>query len=75
VDKKGNYQWAHAQLPRRMGKQALKSASSRYFVFPGADFMLLSRKLAGVYAFIASLDARFDPSVVLESVLREAKLN
>ncbi|HQQ63459.1 MAG TPA: AarF/UbiB family protein [Pseudomonadales bacterium] len=72
MDTEGNYQWAHAQLPKRMGKQALHSATSRYFVFPGADFMLLSRKLAGVYAFIASLDARFDASPVMEKVLQDA---
>ena len=74
VDTAGNYCWADAQLPKRMGKQALQSAFSRYFIFPGADFMLLSRKLAGVYAFIAALDARFDASVVMDKVIQEAKL-
>ncbi len=71
VDGDGNYRWAHANLPKRMGKQALASAFSRYFVFPGADFLLLSRKLAGVYAFIAALDAQFDAVPVMEKVLQD----
>lgn len=71
VDKKGRYCWAAARLPKRMGKQALQSAFSRHFVFPGADFLLLSRKLAGVYAFIATLDARFDASAVMEKIIAE----
>jgi predicted unusual protein kinase regulating ubiquinone biosynthesis (AarF/ABC1/UbiB family) len=71
VDAAGNYLWANAQLPKRMGKQALQSAASRHFVFPGADFLLLSRKLAGVYAFIAALDARFDAADSVEKILSE----
>jgi hypothetical protein len=71
VDKKGRYCWAAAKLPKRMGKQALQSAFSRHFVFPGADFLLLSRKLAGVYAFIATMDARFDASIVMEKIIAE----
>jgi predicted unusual protein kinase regulating ubiquinone biosynthesis (AarF/ABC1/UbiB family) len=69
VDADGNYLWAHALLPKRMGKQALQSAFSRHFAFPGADFLLLSRKLAGVYAFIAALDARFDGGEVMRKVV------
>lgn len=69
VDDEGRYLWAHARLPKRMGKQALQSAFSRHFAFPGADFLLLSRKLAGVYAFIAALDARFDGSAVMQRVV------
>ena len=71
MDQDGNYCWADANLPKRVGKQALQSAFSQYFVFPGADFLLLSRKLAGVYAFIAEMDARFDGSTVVERLLAE----
>lgn len=71
VDEQGSYCWAAARLPKRMGKQALQSAFSRHFVFPGVDFLLLSRKLAGVYAFIAALDARFDAARVMEKILAE----
>lgn len=71
LDTEGNYCWAQARLPKRMGKQALSSAFSKHFVFPGADFLLLSRKLAGVYAFIAALDARFDACPLVEKILQE----
>jgi predicted unusual protein kinase regulating ubiquinone biosynthesis (AarF/ABC1/UbiB family) len=71
IDSQLNYCWAAANLPKRMGKKAVKSAISQYFSFPNADFLLLSRKLAGVYAFIAALDAKFDASVVLEKILLE----
>jgi predicted unusual protein kinase regulating ubiquinone biosynthesis (AarF/ABC1/UbiB family) len=71
VDQDGHYCWAQARLPKRMGKQALQSAFSKHFAFPGADFMLLSRKLAGVYAFIAALDARFDGGEVMRRVVQE----
>ncbi len=74
VDKEGRYCWAAARLPKRMGKQALQSAFSRHFVFPGADFLLLSRKLAGVYAFIATMDARFDASIVMEKIIAEMEM-
>ncbi len=72
IDSQLNYCWAAANLPKRMGKKAVKSAISQYFSFPNADFLLLSKKLAGVYAFIAALDAKFDAGVVLEKILLEA---
>ncbi|MEZ5494965.1 MAG: AarF/UbiB family protein [Pseudomonadales bacterium] len=69
LDEQGNYCWATARLPERMGKQALQSAFSKHFVFPGVDFMLIARKLAGVYAFIAALDAKFDGGIVMDKVI------
>jgi len=69
MDSQGNYCWAAAKLPKRMGKLAVYSAFSRHFVFPGIDFLLVARKLAGVYTFIATLDAKFDGSVVMEKVI------
>ncbi len=69
VDEQGAYCWARAKLPERMGKLALQSAFSKHFQFPGVDFMLVARKLAGVYAFIAALDARFDGGLVMEKVM------
>jgi predicted unusual protein kinase regulating ubiquinone biosynthesis (AarF/ABC1/UbiB family) len=71
VDNQLNYCWADANLPKRMGKLAVKSAFSQFFSFPGADFLLLSRKLAGVYAFIAALDARFDGGAIVEKIISE----
>ena len=71
VDADGNYCWAQARLPGRMGKKALHSALRQHFAFPGADFLLLSRKLAGVYAFIAGLDARFDACSLVDKIVQE----
>ena len=71
VDDQLHYCWAAAKLPKRMGKQALQSAFNKNFSFPGADFLLVSRKLAGVYAFIAALDARFDASRVIEKIIAD----
>jgi predicted unusual protein kinase regulating ubiquinone biosynthesis (AarF/ABC1/UbiB family) len=75
VDDQLNYCWAAAKLPKRMGKQAFQSAFSKDFSFPGADFLLVSRKLAGVYAFIAAMDARFDASCVIEKIIKEMPVN
>ncbi|HNN86290.1 MAG TPA: AarF/UbiB family protein, partial [Pseudomonadales bacterium] len=69
IDEEGRYCWATARLPERMGKRAAKSAFSKHFTFPGIDFMLVARKLAGIYAFIAALDAKFDGSIVMEKVM------
>lgn len=71
IDDQYNYCWSAANLPKRIGKQALQSAASYYFSFPNADFLLFSRKLAGVYAFIAAMDARFDASIIFEKYLYE----
>ena len=70
-DKELNYCWSAAKLPKRMGKKAFKSAFSKNFSFPGTDFLLISRKLAGVYAFIAALDARFDASYLIEKIIAD----
>ncbi|MCC7515823.1 MAG: hypothetical protein IT470_00630, partial [Pseudomonadales bacterium] len=73
VDEQGNYCWQAARLPTRMGKQALRSAFSEHFEFPGADFMLIARKLAGVYSFIAALDARIDGGIVMDKIIAEMR--
>ena len=69
IDNQFNYCWSSANLPKRIGKQALQSAASYYFSLPNAEFLLFSRKLAGVYAFIAAMDARFDASIIFEKYL------
>lgn len=59
-NKQQAYRWAHSNLPRRIAKQATKAAYSKYFAIPPREFTFLSRKLLGVYTFIAALDAEFD---------------
>jgi predicted unusual protein kinase regulating ubiquinone biosynthesis (AarF/ABC1/UbiB family) len=60
LNKQQAYRWAHSNLPRRMAKQAAQSACSKYFAIPPGEFTFLSKKLLGVYTFIAALDAEID---------------
>ncbi len=60
LNAENGYRWNHSNLPKRVGKQAAKSAFSRHFSMPPKEFTFLSRKLLGVYSFIAALDAEFD---------------
>ena len=66
INEEGQYCWAKSQLPKRAAKHAAKSALSQYFAIPPKEFVLLSRKLLGVYAFIAALEAEFNPDGFLE---------
>ncbi len=65
----GDYRWRESDLLKRMSKQAARSAASRYFSMPGGDFMLLNRKLAGVFTFISVLGAEFNGADLLEQYL------
>lgn len=66
LNEQGVYRWQHSQLPKRVAKQAAKSAFSKYFAAPPKEFTFLSRKLLGVFSFIAVLDAEFNGKPVLE---------
>lgn len=61
LNAQGEYRWAHSRLPKRAGKHAAQSAISRYFAVPPKEFVFVSRKLLGVYSFIAALEAEFNP--------------
>lgn len=61
LNAQGEYCWAHSKLPKRAAKHAAQSAMSRYFVMPPKEFAFVSRKLLGVYSFIAALSAEFNP--------------
>lgn len=69
LNSQGEYCWAKSLLPKRAAKHAAKSAMSRYFVMPPKEFSLLSRKLLGVYSFIASLDAQFNSQELVKQYL------
>ncbi|NNC55238.1 MAG: AarF/ABC1/UbiB kinase family protein, partial [Pseudomonadales bacterium] len=56
----GEYHWANSRLIQRAGKAGAKKAASRHFATPSKDFILIARKLAGVFTFIAVLDAEFN---------------
>ena len=66
VNSKGEYRWADSGLPKRAAKHAATSAMSRHFVVPPKEFAFLSRKLLGVYSFIAALGAEFNPDNMLD---------
>ena len=65
----GEYPWQSSQLPRRVAKRAIAASLSKHFAMPPVEFLLLMRKLTGVYTFIAALDARFNGETVIESFL------
>ncbi|WP_372864171.1 ABC1 kinase family protein [Spongiibacter sp.] len=56
----GLYDWRRSNLPKRIAKRAVAASISTYFALPPKDFLYVMRKLMGVYALIAQLDARFD---------------
>jgi predicted unusual protein kinase regulating ubiquinone biosynthesis (AarF/ABC1/UbiB family) len=64
VNSAGEYLWAESKLPKRAGKHAAKSALSKHFKVPPKEFTLLSRKLLGVYSFIAALQGEFNASEI-----------
>lgn len=66
LNKKGEYDWRASRLPRRLSKQAAKAALSVHFHVPPGDFVFLSRKLVGVYTFIAALGAQFNGAPLME---------
>ncbi len=69
LNDEGDYRWQSSQLPKRAAKHAAQSAMSAYFVTPPRAFTFLSRKLLGVYRFIATLDAEFDPRPLIKPYL------
>jgi predicted unusual protein kinase regulating ubiquinone biosynthesis (AarF/ABC1/UbiB family) len=69
LNKQQAYRWAHSNLPRRMAKQAAQTACSKYFAIPPGEFTFLSKKLLGVYTFIAALDAEIDGRETLKTYL------
>ncbi|NNM10474.1 MAG: AarF/ABC1/UbiB kinase family protein [Pseudomonadales bacterium] len=60
LNAQGEYHWANSRLIQRAGKAGAKKAASRHFATPSKDFVLIARKLAGVFTFIAVLDAEFN---------------
>ena len=65
----GLYNWRRRNLPKRIAKRAVAASISTYFALPPKDFLYVMRKLMGVYALIAQLDARFDGEPVFREFL------
>ncbi len=67
----GLYDWRRSNLPKRIAKRAVAASISTYFALPPKDFLYVMRKLMGVYALIAQLDARFDGEPVFREFLSD----
>lgn len=66
LNSRGEYRWRESRLPRRLSRQAAKAALSVHFHVPPGDFVFISRKLVGVYTFIAALGAEFDGGPLMQ---------
>lgn len=67
----GEYCWASSQLMQRAGKQGASKASSRHFSPPARDFILMARKLTGVFTFISVLRAEFNAWPMAERYIKQ----
>ncbi len=66
INEKGEYKWKESNLPRRVAKQAARSAISKYFKIPPKEFVFLNRKLIGVFTMISVLGAEFNAEEMLK---------
>ena len=63
------YNWKDSRLLRRAGKLGSKSLLVKGFVMPPQEFMLLVRKLTGVFTFVSTLDARINSADIIKPYL------
>ncbi|MGB5324801.1 MAG: AarF/ABC1/UbiB kinase family protein [Pseudomonadales bacterium] len=71
----GDYHWANSRLIQRAGKSGARKAASRHFATPSRDFILIARKLAGVFTFIAVLDAEFNGYDIAQKYIAHWRVN
>lgn len=60
LNAEGLYCWGRSGLINRTGKQVARSLTNKEFAIPSGDFAMVARKLAGVFTFIAVLNAEFN---------------
>jgi len=65
LNARGIYDWHGSKLLKRAGKMAAKSMLYKGFTVPPSEFVLLARKLTGVFTFVAALKAEFNASELL----------
>ncbi len=63
------YDWRNSRLLRRAGKLGSQKLLLKGFVMPPQEFMLLVRKLTGVFTFVSTLDAKINSYDILEPYL------
>ena len=66
INQRGQYRWKESRLLKRAGKLAAQSAISAHFTMPPKEFVLISRKLTGVFTFISVLGCQFNGQDLLE---------
>ena len=71
LNKRGEYCWAKSNLMQRAGKQGAANASSRHFTPPARDFVLIARKLTGVFTFISVLNAEFNAYPIAQKTIEQ----
>lgn len=59
------YLWRDSRLLRRAGKLGSEGMLVKGFVIPPPEFMLMVRKLTGVFTFVSALDAKIHSSELL----------
>jgi len=66
LSESGAYDWHASRLLRRAGKLGSQRALVKGFVVPPAEFMLIVRKLTGVFTFVSTLRAQTNSCYLLE---------
>ncbi len=69
INERGEYRWKESDLPKRVAKQAARSAISKYFKIPPKEFVFLNRKLVGVFTMISVLCAEFNAEEMLKKYI------
>lgn len=60
------YDWGGSRLLKRAGKLGAEGMMVKGFVVPPAEFMLMVRKLTGVFTFVSALGAELDSADMLK---------
>ncbi len=66
VTEGGAYDWHASRLLKRAGKLGSKRMLAKGFVVPPSEFMLMVRKLTGVFTFVSTLKAQTKSCHLLE---------
>lgn len=72
LNAEGHYCWGRSGLINRTGEHVARSLTNREFAIPSGDFAMIARKLAGVFTFIAVLNAEFNGYEIVAPYLTES---
>ena len=63
---KGRYDWQGSKLLKRAGKRGAAKMFTKGFSLPAPEFMLMVRKLTGVFTFVSTIGAKTNSAALLE---------